>query len=228
MISPFLLWISLAVQPCPQPEYYDYQFEECFPSQVWREMLDSHPDFAEDDEFGLNHLTDAEFRALTARQLISYYSYPEVSSQFCEGEENPTTRMGIGVFMMDSELNADHSTRQDEALRARRDSVLWLVNECAMGATRYPEVLKEIVITVGAWEQIPHLIRCYGELRIKESTYLTVLVRLMADAEWKPFLQSRISKEIEHGEWEIPFNDANEALILKLARQYHAAKRKGE
>ncbi len=218
--------------PAPSGFTYDYQFMECFPHDVWYEMLEHHPEPAEgfegEEGWEINRLTVAEFNSLTLRQRISYFSYPEEFSQNCDaGEVEDSPRMAIPVWLGDSQADGDNSQRQIEALQEKRDSVLLLLSECGSANNRYTDVMKRILIEVNGWELIPDLISAYDALPIKESSYLTTLLRFMSDANYKPFKQSAIGKLVEDGQWEIPYTTANETLLISLARQYHAEKKKG-
>jgi hypothetical protein len=194
-------------------------------------MLESHPQPAEgfegEEGWEINRLTEGEFKKLNLRQRISYFCYPEEFSQNCDaGEMEDSPKMAILVWIGDNQPDGDNSQRQIESMQQQRDSVIILLKECGSANNRYSDVMKRILIEVNGWELIPDLIKAYDALTIKESTYLTTLIRFMSDAEYKPFKQSAIGKLVDDGQWEIPYTTANETLLISLAKQFHAEKKK--
>jgi hypothetical protein len=88
---------------------------------------------------------------------------------------------------------------------------------------------KQAILEINAIELIPDLIAVYNEKK-KDLDLLTVMMQLMKEEEYEPFLLSGAYKKLyadeENYQSYLSYNKANEDLIIKRAMEFYNAGKK--
>jgi hypothetical protein len=116
----------------------------------------------------------------------------------------------------------DWSSRQWDFLRDNRDSVIVFMNSHIVTSISLGANFKRVIVRLNATEMIPLLLSTYNNQKKKDHDILTVLMLLMQDNKYQPFLISNVytrlykSKESSYKRY-LDFNAADEVLILQHA-----------
>jgi hypothetical protein len=123
------------------------------------------------------------------------------------------------------------SERQTKFFSANRDSVIEFMKE-SMGRTKRAGVnFKQCMLEINAREMIPDIIATFkANKKVKDLDLLTVLLNLMKDNEYEPFLVSGSYKKMYAAEtsYKTYLNDSqpNEDLIIKRATDFYIGDKK--
>ena len=180
------------------------------------------------DERGI---TQKNFDNLTTAELVTYcLTYAESFNQVCD-IKTPIENEEKKILPFIAEAYEDYtlSTRQVDALKAKKTDVVNLLMAGAAKEKRIGVNYKAMLLAIGATNAIPQLINFYKASVKKDTDILTVLNTLMYDAKYTPFMQSTTYQKLyadntmPESERFIDFNKANEALILTRAQEFYAS-----
>lgn len=168
-----------------------------------------------------------DYIALPLREKFTYnLIHAESYSQNCDvvppivDEHKKIFGYLPGVFN-----EAEWSTRQQDFLASNRDSVMALIKESAGRSKRIGLNYKLALVEINAYEFIPFLVEFYNRDH-KDLDILTVLLLLMHEAKYAPFMTSPSYAKL-YGpnamyDGFLQYNKANEDLITKRALDlYH-------
>lgn len=217
--------------------YHEYKLynNTCYTSsKISKWIKSAGKNFIEDlnDEFAEDSrgISPAKFKTLTAQELLIYCTiYPESYSQNCDAypliqdEEKK-----ILAYLADNFNEYSLSQRQKKALKNKKTAVVKLIIDCASKNNRLGNVYKELLLDMNATKSIPEIIKIYKASQKKDADILTLLMLFMEEGKYKSFLKSGLYKKLYDEDVSsydsfIDFNKANEALILKMAKAYHAS-----
>ncbi len=214
--------------------YHDYKLynNNCYNSSRVDKLISASekgnivPD-GEMDEDGRG-ITKAEFATLNAKELLEYCTkYPESFTQIC-ADDIPVQdeQKKILPYLAESMNEYNLSERQVKALKAKQGAIIKLIFDCGAKEKRIGNNFKQILLSINAVKAIPELIKTYNANSKKDVDILTLLMLLMNENKYKPFLQSAIYKNLYDNEDEstyqshIDFNKSNEKFILQTATKY--------
>jgi hypothetical protein len=165
------------------------------------------------------------YQSLSLREKFTYHMiHGETYSQNCDAMP-PAQDAQKKIFAHLPDLFGEYSW-SDTQLKffiANRDSVLQLIKESASRSNHIGVNFKQAIIELNAREMIPFLISTYNSKK-EDHDILTVLMLLMKDNQYPPFLASVSYKKLYGDENNyqafLQFNPANEELIIKRATEY--------
>ncbi|HEY9256520.1 hypothetical protein [Chitinophaga sp.] len=179
-------------------------------------------------------LTQKDYLSLSLREKFTYHMiHGEAYSQNCDAMP-PVIDAEKKIFAQLPDAFGEYSwsERQLNFLHANRDSVIALITESIGRSNRIGVNYKKAVIEINAREMVPLLISTYNRDH-KDKDILTLLMILMKNNEYTPFLTSSSYKKL-FADTEssyrafLHFNAANEELIITRANNfYHALPKKG-
>ena len=177
-----------------------------------------------DDE--TEKIPDKVYASLSLRERFTYHMiHKESYSQICDPEE-PIQDEQKKIFAQ-TVLAWDErewSERQIKFFNDNRDSVIKLMSESISRSKCVGLNFKDVIIELNANEMIPLLIKTYN-ISKKDHDILTVLMLLMKDNNYQPFLSSASYKKLygEVGNYRsfLNYNKANEELIIKRATDFY-------
>ncbi|MCB0429741.1 MAG: hypothetical protein H6585_07695 [Flavobacteriales bacterium] len=143
-------------------------------------------------------LTDADFQSLNAKDLLLYaMNHPEervnMNMKISPPDNWPTLTFAyIAPTMQGRRI----SKRQMDALEAKRDSVVQFLKNCMPYFPVLTKSYKELVISLHATECIPELLYKANRPYYYDTYVVTVIMNLMVDARYKPFIQSDVYKKL--------------------------------
>ena len=106
-----------------------------------------------------------------------------------------------------------------------RDSVIFYLNDCISKDKRIGVNFKEVIVAINAVEMIPFITTSY-QADSKDHDILTVLMLLMKNNAYRPFLASDLNKILYQDDdasykSSVDWTPENEALIIKLANDFY-------
>ena len=177
-------------------------------------------------------LNQKDYDALSLREKFTYNMiHAESYSQNCDVMPPVSNEdKKIFAYLPDAFVEFAWSERQTKFLSRNRDSVIAFMKE-SMGRTKRAGVnFKQAMLEINAKEMIPDIIATYRAGKIKDHDLLTVLMILMKDNEYEPFLLSGSYKKLYAEETSyqsyLNYNKANEDLIIKRATNFYNAEKK--
>jgi hypothetical protein len=170
----------------------------------------------------------AEFNRLSVPTRFTYTMLVcEDYAQICsgmpifQGEEN-----FIFAYppLMDMTGNV-WSHRQSAFLKANRHEVVNLIQQTIRIRRKAGLNLKSAIELIGAYELIPDLAKVFAA-DMRDHDVLTVIMRLMVDGHYGPFLQSKVYKTLYGGfgvnhKSFVFANESNKSTIVNLALGYY-------
>lgn len=123
------------------------------------------------------------------------------------------------------------SERQTKFFSGNRDSVIQFMKE-SMGRTKRAGVnFKQCMLEINAKEMIPDIIATFkANKKVKDLDLLTVLLNLMKDNEYEPFLLSGSYKKMYAEETSyktyLNYSQGNEDLVIKRATDFYNTEKK--
>ncbi|TDQ08409.1 hypothetical protein [Pedobacter metabolipauper] len=122
------------------------------------------------------------------------------------------------------------SERQTAFLNKNRDSVMALVKASVLRSKRMGLNYKLAINEINGWEMIPFIIQTF-KADHKDLDLLTLLMKLMINNNYAPFMQSETHRKLYGNEANdrsyIKFNKANEDLMLSRANDFYLKMKKG-
>ena len=173
------------------------------------------------------------YESLSLREKFTYNMiHAESFSQNCDAMPPiKDEQKKIFAYIADAFDEHNWSERQTKFLSGNRDSVIALMRESIARTKRVGVNFKQAIIEINAKEMIPDLIAVYNANKtIKDLDLLTVMLQLMKDNEYEPFLLSGSYKKMyaEDASYQsyLNYNKANEDLIIKRATEFYNADKK--
>ena len=176
-------------------------------------------------------LDNKTFKSLSLREKFTYTMiHAESYSQVCDAypplQEEQTKIFGFLPDIMDEQ---NWSERQVKFLMDNRDSVMALIKESSTRSKRMGVNYKRAIAEINGVEMIPFLAKFYNE-RKKDGDVLTLLMMLMKENKYEPFLSSTTYKKLYGDDYNftafVVYNKANEELIIKRATEFYNARSK--
>lgn len=182
-----------------------------------------------DDDENLK-LNAKVYNSLSLREKFTYHMiHAEDYSQNCDAMP-PTQDAHKKIFgyLPDAFGEYSWSERQYNFMNGNRDSVMALIRESVLRSKKMGVNYKAAIVAVNGWEMIPFLIEFYNSDK-KDHDILTLLMFLMKNNEYKPFMTSasftKLYGEEGNAQTFLDFNKANEALILERANNFYKSKK---
>jgi hypothetical protein len=181
-----------------------------------------------DDDIVLNNKL---YNALSTKEKFSYCMlHAESFSQSCA--DFPPIQEEQYKIMANLEDGFDPyawSSRQNQFLKTNKDSVISWLKESIVKRNRIGLNFKIAIVEINAFTMIPFLIQHYQKNNNKDLDILTVLMNLLKENKYSPFLKSKIYNKL-YGDREsyqafIPFTKENNAFILKTADAFYQSKK---
>jgi hypothetical protein len=178
-----------------------------------------------DDEMRV--LPQKDYLALSLREKFTYHMiHGESYSQNCDAMP-PVSGAEKLIFAQLPDAFGEYSwtERQTNFLHANRDTVMALMGESIRRSNRVGVNYKKAIIEVNGKEMIPLLISIYSRDH-KDKDILTLLMILMKNNEYTPFLTSASYKKL-FADAETSYraylngNTANEELIIQRANNFY-------
>jgi hypothetical protein len=184
---------------------------------------------AKKDEDGGQVVSKKVWDAFTSKEKFTYCMInPESFSQNCDAMP-PIEDEHKKIFpnLPDANFEADLSERQTIFLKKNKDSVIAWIKESANAKKRIGVNFKEVLVNINAKQAIPYLIEFYNKTK-KDHDILTILILLMKEGKYAPFLKSQMYEKLYGPEatWlaNINANKANQELIIKRASDFYNGK----
>jgi hypothetical protein len=185
------------------------------------------------DDDGNQALNTKSYESLSLREKFTYHMiHAESYSQNCDAMPPiQNEHKKIFPYIADAFNEAEWSERQTKFLSANRDSVMALIRESILRSKRVGVNYKHTIIEINAIELIPDLITVYhAKTRTKDLDLLTLMMQLMKENEFEPFLLSASYKKLYADDADyrayLTYNKANEDLIIKRATEFYNANKK--
>jgi hypothetical protein len=179
--------------------------------------------YAEDESTRLNN---KDYMALSLREKFTYHMiHAEISAQNCDARP-PIQDEDKKIFgqMADGFNESVWSDRQSKFMISNRDSVMALIKESTDRSKRMGANYKTAIVEINGREMIPYIIEVYNRDR-KDRDLLTLLMLLMKNNEYKPFMDSQSFRKLygDNANYYsyLDYNKANEDLIIKRAIDYY-------
>jgi len=180
-----------------------------------------------DGDEGTAILDPKKYMALSFREKFTYHMvHPESYSQNCDAMP-PIQDEQKKIFgqLPDAFGEENWSDRQEKFFVSNRDSVIALMHYCITKDKRVGLNFKHCIVDINAKEMIPFLISMYNEQK-KDHDILTVLMLLMKNNQYQPFMVSASNKKLYADpdtsyKSYLNFNVDNEALIIKRALDFY-------
>jgi len=219
-------WMAGYKEASPESQaYHDYRLVITKPPYGLQKIINliSKVKMGDDE---MEKISDKTYASRSLREKFTYHMiYKESYSQICDAEEpfqdEQKKIFAQTAFAMDER---EWSERQIKFFNDNRDSVIKLMSESISRSRRVGLNFKDVIIELKAKEMIPLLIKTYN-ISKKDHDILTVLMLLMKDNNYQPFLSSTSFKKLygDVGNYRSYLNDtkANEELIIKRATDFY-------
>jgi hypothetical protein len=176
-------------------------------------------------------ISQQDYDALSFREKFTYHMiHGESYSQNCDAMP-PIQNEDKKIFAYIPEAFDEYawSDRQSTFLRKNRDSVIAIMKESITRSKRMGVNFKQAVLEINAREMIPFLVTMYYEIK-KDHDLLTLMMQLMKDNEYEPFITSGSYRKLYGDESNyaafLNFTKGNEDLIIKRATDFYNAGKK--
>ena len=178
-------------------------------------------------------LSIKDYESLSLREKFTYHmihaeSYTRNSSYIPKPKNE---HLKIFAYIPDAFGEFAWSERQTKFLSSNRDSVVTLMLE-SMARTKKAGInFKQAILEVNAKEMIPGIITAYkSNAAVKDLDLLSLLMLLMKENEYEPFLLSGSYKKLyaENTSYQnyLNYSKYNEELIIKRAMDFYNADKK--
>ena len=217
---------SLMKEPSKESQaYHDFREKNTVPPyglQKINELLKLTKVDEEDNE----KIDEKAYLLLSLREKFTYNMiHAESFSQNCDADPPiQDEQKKIFAQLPDAFGEYNWSERQEGFFKANKDSVIELMKASILRTNRVGLNFKKAIVLLYAKEMIPLLIKTYN-LNKKDHDILTVLMLLMKESEYPPFINSLSYKKLYADETSsyqafLSFNAANEELIIKRANAF--------
>ncbi|MBN9381977.1 MAG: hypothetical protein J0H74_14515 [Chitinophagaceae bacterium] len=178
----------------------------------------------EEDNVALSPKT---YEGLSFREKFTYNMvHGESYAQNCDaGFANINEEKKVYAVLPGAFEEEYWSSRQEKFFENNHDSVVALMTASIGRTHRVGVNFKRVIADINATEMIPLLISTYN-IEKKDHDLLTVLMLLMLNNKYQPFLASVSYKKLyadKETRWKtyLNFNSANEALIIQRATDFY-------
>lgn len=242
ILSFFLLLFSITVfsqrpgkreAEKPQgPSYSELRKKPTVPPYGLTRITDMIKKIKTDDEDN-KPLNQKDYDALSLREKFTYNMiHAEAYSQNCDAMpavKNEDKK--IFAYLPEAFDEFAWSERQTKFMSSNRDSVISFMRESMSRSKRAGVNFKQAMLEINAKEMIPDIIATYrANKTVKDLDLLTVIMNLMKDNEYEPFLLSGSYKKLYAEETSyqsyLNYNKANEDLIIKRGMDFYNAEKK--
>jgi hypothetical protein len=183
---------------------------------------------SDDDNKKLNRQA---YNTMSFREQFTYHMiHAEAYSQNCDIMP-PVQEEHKKIFGQLPDAFGDYSWSREQGrfMERNRDSVIALIKESVQRSSRMGINYKRTLVDINAREMIPFLVSIYNKDK-KDHDILTVLMLLMKNNKYEPFLNSLSYRKLygENGNYQsyIDLNKANEELIIKRATDFYQTLKK--
>jgi len=206
--------------------YHEYRLKNTIPPYglVKIKALIAQIKDAEDDS--KSPLNQKAYLALPLNEKFTYHMiHAESYSQNCDAVP-PIIDEDKKIFgtLPDAFNESSWSERQANFLKSQKDAVVSLIKESVNRSKRVGLNYKTALVEMNATETIPFLIEVYNRDH-KDYDILTVLMLLMKNNEYKPFMMStsfiKLYGDKSDAQSFINYNKANEELIISRAMAFY-------
>jgi hypothetical protein len=186
------------------------------------------PEESTEGDGGTEKINPATYNALTLREKFTYHMiHGESYSQNCDAMP-PIQDEDKKIFGYLPDIFGESSwgERQQKFLISNRDSVMQWIKALATKDKRVGLNYKQALVDINAVEMIPFLINIYKANK-KDRDILSVLMWLMKNNEYQPFIVSASNKKLftsdAYSSYNafLVYNAANEELIIKRATDFY-------
>lgn len=214
-------------QPSKESEaYHEYRMKISRPPDGLEKVMAIIATMKEDDTENLP-MPQKQYLALSLREKLTYHLiHAETYSQNCDARP-PYIDEHKKIFaqLPDAFGEFSWSERQGNFLQANRDTVMALIGASIRRSGRVGLNYKKAIIEINGREMIPLLISTYNKDQ-KDHDILTLLMILMKNNEYEPFLTSSSYKKLYANESTsydayLNLNAANQALIIERATTFY-------
>ena len=241
ILSVFFILLSSTIfsqRPGPKkedkqnPSYHDYRRRLTIPPYGLVKIKALIPTIKSDQDDN-EALTTKDYELLSFREKFTYHMiHAESYSQNCDYIPPPKNEhLKIFAYIPDAFEEFQWSERQTKFLSGNRDSVIALIRESMTRTKKAGINFKQAILEVNAKEMIPDIIAAYKmNTTVKDLDLLTLLMLLMKDNEYEPFLLSGSYKKLYAEDTSyrsyLNYSKANEELIIKRATDFYNADKK--
>jgi hypothetical protein len=176
-------------------------------------------------------LKEKTYSSLSFREKFTYNMLnAESYSQNCDAMPPiQDEQKKIFGYLPDAFDEYSWSDRQLDYFKNNHDSVVALMKQCIIKNNRVGVNFKHIISEINAKELIPLLVKTYSSSK-KDNDILTLLMMLMNDNKYDPFLKSTACKKLygDQSNYEgfLVLNKANADLIIKRATDFYDGSKK--
>lgn len=209
----------------------------CFSSPKLNALMNKTPKPKESWE--AKKLSDSDLASLDVMGLVVYaHHFPEQYFQSCSRYSRATDesekihsilpRKGEGLTM---------SFRQWESLKKNRDSVIYIISHCFENEAGISDDYKQTIVGLAGHEAIPTLKKILERQpqKLKDTYILTVLMLLMKNENYAPFIATELCKALYNEdnkdfrkEMTVVLTKSRRDEILTLAGTYYEFKQAGK
>jgi len=186
--------------------------------------------YTKKDDFGWQEIKipQSTFDSLSFAGKFTYCMInPEAYSQVCAIlPPDSNVRTKIYAHLPFRTEGATISDRQYKFLQSDREAMIGLLKRSIRDSSFIGMNYKNLIISLEAYELIPILVSNYKKW--KDRDLLTVLIKLMQQQKFTPYINSGLEKQLQENTTRyfhahIPFTTENETLIIRWATElYHA------
>lgn len=235
----FLLFVSFSISVLAQGDefewkeaskesqaYHEYRIKSTTPPYGLAKVQGLIKKIKWNDEDESEAMDKKTYDALSLREKFTYTMiHPESFSQNCDAMPPiQDEQKKIFAYIADAFDEYAWSERQRDFLTANRDSVMALIKESVTRSKRMGANYKQAIVEMNAKEMVPFLVDTYKANK-KDKDILTLLMQLMKDNEYKPFLSSASYQKLYSDDASyqayLDYNTANEELIIKRATEFY-------
>lgn len=237
LLLPLLLLFSVALpaqddamewkEPSKESQaYHDYRTKTTTPPYGLAKVQALIGKIRYDGENDLKALGAKTYNSLSLREKFTYTMiHGESYSQNCDAMP-PIQEEQKKIFAYIPDMFGEYawSERQIKFLKNNRDSVRALIKESVIRSKRLGVNYKHAIVEMNAKEMIPFLVETYNTTK-QDRDILTLLMQLMKDNEYEPFLKSASYRKLYGEDADylsyLDYNTANEQLIIKRATDFY-------
>jgi len=178
------------------------------------------------DQYSGTSLDEKTYQSLLLREQFTYHMiHPEQFAQICSMDLSRADRQKAIFAQLPLIFQGfKWSERQWKFFSTNRDSVIAWMDECIRQENKVGLNFKRAIVYLNASKMTPLLIRTYT-LGPKDNNLLTVLMLLLKQSKYPPFLASPLYKKLYEAEdasyhSAVDFSFDNELLILSCATDF--------
>jgi hypothetical protein len=198
--------------------YHEFRIKPSVPPYGLAKVKDLIKKIKSDEEDN-QALNKNAYEALSMREKFTYHMiHAESYSQNCDAMPPiQNEHKKIFPYIPDAFDEWDWSERQTKFMSSNRDSVIALIRESITRSKRVGVNYKQAILEKGS-------------IKTKDLDLLTVMMVLMKENEFEPFLASPSYRKLyaEDADYRayLIYNKANEDLIIKRATEFYNANKK--